>query len=110
VHRKNNRYVGFDATPYDPRYWRQFLHADQVILFSPLRFYLYIHKTAKGFAVDISLHARSWASKCRAYVANTQCECCYWNRSRKQRPTYTFFIAVNGYMIWLGEEKYRNKY
>jgi hypothetical protein len=20
VHRKNNRYVGFDATPYDPRY------------------------------------------------------------------------------------------
>ena len=22
VHRKNNRYVGFNATPYDPRYWR----------------------------------------------------------------------------------------
>jgi hypothetical protein len=30
VHRKNNRYVGFNATPYDPRYWRYFQHGDQV--------------------------------------------------------------------------------
>jgi hypothetical protein len=101
--------VGFNATPYDPRYWRQFLHADQVILFSQLRFYLYIHNTAKGSAVDISLHARSWASKCRAYFTNTQCGCCSGNIGEMQIPTYTV-IAINGYKIWLGEGKHRNKW